>query len=81
MKNISKKDINLIAVFDGVLYEYHDGSWHEKESWNTDDELSNELENIPKVIITPSQLPRVTPGNEVLIQRLILIPFSEKNEE
>ncbi len=40
-KNTSKKDTKLIAVYDGVLYVYHDGSWHEKESWRTDEELSN----------------------------------------
>jgi len=60
LKKTSKKDTNLIAVIDGVLYEYHDESWHEKESWSTDSELeedrldirylykdTNELKSIP----------------------------------
>ena len=41
-RDISNDDKNTIAVYDGVLYEYHDESWHEIESWSTDDELSNE---------------------------------------
>ena len=41
-KNTSKKDTDIIAVYDGVLYEYHDESWHEKESWRTDEELPDE---------------------------------------
>ena len=39
-KNISKSDSNIIAVQNGVLYEYHDESWHEKESWRTDERSS-----------------------------------------
>ena len=93
-KNISNEDTNLIAIDDGVLYEYHDESWHEIESWSTDDELegdelnirylykdTNELKSIPKLIITTSKLPRVTPGNEALIQRLVSIPFAKVSEE
>ena len=70
-KDISKDEKNTIAVYNGVLYVYHDESWHERESWVTDDELPNELKSISKLIITPSELPRVTPSpcNEVLIQR------------
>ena len=45
-KNISKKDRNTIAVYDGVLYEYHNESWHEKEFQSTDDKLSNEFKSI-----------------------------------
>ena len=41
-KYISNEDTNLIAVYDGVLYVYHDGSWHEEESWRTDEELPDE---------------------------------------
>ena len=92
-KNISNEDTNLIAVYDGALYEYHDESWYEIEFQSTDDELegdrlnvrdlykdTTEPKSIPKFIITTSELPRVTPGDEAWIQRLMRIPFSTENE-
>ena len=100
-KNISKKDTDIIAVYDGVLYEYHDESWHEKESWRTDVRSSKGqiikspeadaiklmyknckvVESMPRLLISTSELPRVTPGIDALTKRLISIPFCNESEK
>ena len=93
-ENISKKDTYIISIYDGALYEYHDESWHEKEFQSRDDELegdrliyrelykdTNELKSFPKLIITPSELPSVTPGIDALMKRLISIPFCNESEK
>ena len=49
---ISNEDTNLIAAYDDVLYEYHDGSWHEIEFHYVDDNLSSEFKSlIPTSVI------------------------------
>ena len=93
-KNTSKKDTDIIAVHNGIFYEYHDESWHEKEFQSTNDKLegdklnvrylykdTTELDSIPKIVITPCESPRVTPGNEALMRRLMSIPFSKGESE
>ena len=103
-KEILSEEKNTIAVYNGVLYVYHDNSWLEKESWRTDEELSNkqswkeivaregeilnvrylykdtnELKSIPKLIITTSELPRVTSDGDALRQKMISSLLSRLN--
>ena len=89
-KNILVGNTNIIAVYGGVLYEYHDESWHEKEFQSTDDELegdgliykdTNGLKNFPKIVFTPYEPQKVTPRIEALMKRFLSIPFSTENEE
>ncbi len=59
IENTSKKDSDIIAVYDGVLYVYHDDSWLEDESWSTDDELYSDF---------PREISGEDPFNKVIAE-------------
>jgi len=79
-KNITEENTKLIAIYDGVLYEYHDGSWLEKESWRTDEELFY-VQLFKEIVESKEErlmsLSRIASAKDALRQRMISILGSD----